>query len=103
MAILNFLAAAELIETDLWIQYCELAAHNKPYGDALNVLEDELVTYTCDVAHDEQSHELFINAFLSANGFADQPGCISHSSEQHGARGSADRLTNLMKVTVDTS
>lgn len=46
VAILQFLGAAELIETDLWVQYAELAVGNKPYADALNVLENELTIYT---------------------------------------------------------
>ena len=35
IAILRFLAAAELIETDLWQQYAELAQGNPRYGEAL--------------------------------------------------------------------
>lgn len=105
VAILRFLAAAELIETDLWVQYCELAKGNKAYGEALNLIEDELVTYTCDVAGDEQSHADFINGFLSANGHA--PVNLDAfrtlpSSKATGAR-QIGRLTNLMHVTVDTS
>ncbi len=105
VAILRFLAAAELIETDLWVQYCELAKGNKAYGEALNLIENELVTYTCDVAGDEQSHADFINGFLSANGHA--PVNLDAfrtlpSSKATGAR-QIGRLTNLMHVTVDTS
>ncbi len=48
--VLRFLAAAEFLETDLWDQYWELAAGNELYGEALNKIENELVTYTCDVA-----------------------------------------------------
>ncbi len=51
--ILRFLAAAETLETDLWDQDWELAAGNEAYGRALNRIEDELVTYTCDVAANE--------------------------------------------------
>ncbi len=105
VAILQFLAAAELIETDLWVQYAELAVGNKAYGDALNVLEDELVTYTSDVAGDEQSHADFINAFLTANGFAptnlDAFRTLPSSTAQ-GAR-KKGRLTNLLNTSVDTS
>lgn len=105
VAILQFLAAAELIETDLWVQYCEFADGNKAYGDALNVLEDELVTYTCDVAGDEQSHADFINAFLVAHG--KQPTNLDAfrtlpSSTAKGAR-QVGRLTNLLNTSVDTS
>src|SRR6266567_4590460 len=34
-AILRFLAAAEIIESDLWLQYQELAVGNAPYANAL--------------------------------------------------------------------
>jgi hypothetical protein len=105
VAILQFLAAAELIETDLWVQYAELATGNKAYGDALNVIEGALTVYTSDVAGDEQSHASFINAFLVANGksptnldaFRTLPSSTAGGARQIG------RLTNLMNVTVDTS
>ncbi len=35
VAILRFLAAAELIEADLWQQYAELANNNPAYNNAL--------------------------------------------------------------------
>jgi len=74
VAILQFLAAAELIETDLWVQYAELAVNNAPYGAALSVLENEIVIYTSDVASDEQSHADFIT-FLVANGKSPTGAC----------------------------
>ncbi|MDQ6663638.1 MAG: ferritin-like domain-containing protein [Acidobacteriota bacterium] len=103
--ILRFLAAAETLETDLWDQYWELAAGNEAYGRALNNIEDELVTYTCDVAANERSHEQLINAFLVANGQA--PVLLDDfrtlpSSNATGAQ-HLGRLTNLMELTVDTS
>lgn len=105
VAILHFLAAAELIETDLWIQYAELAVGNARYGRALNRIENELVIYTSDVAGDEQSHADFINAFLVANGqaptnldaFRTLPSSQATGAQQIG------RLTNLLNITVDTS
>ncbi len=105
VAILRFLAAAEFIETDLWDQYCDLAAGNKMYGNALNKIEGELVIYTCDVADDERSHEQFINGFLVDNGHA--PVNLDAfrtlpSSKATGAK-QIGRLTNLMNITVDTS
>ncbi len=105
VAILHFLAAAELIETDLWVQYCELAAGNRAYGNALNVIENELVTYTCDVAGDEQSHADFINGFLTANGYAPTNLDAFRTLPSSRARGARNigRLTNLMNNTVDTS
>ena len=40
VAITRFLAAAELIETDLWQQYKELALGNPAFGEALGVLDE---------------------------------------------------------------
>ena len=64
VAILRFLAAAELIETDLWQQYAELAEGNPGYGEALAAIDDDLPDYTVDVTEDELSHAEFINAYL---------------------------------------
>ena len=103
--VLRFLAAAESLEGDLWDQYWELAAGNAQYGRALNNIEDELVTYTCDVAAYERTHVEFINAFLVANGH--EPVSLDDfrtlpSSQAFGAQ-EQGRLTNLMELTVDTS
>ena len=78
VAILQFLAAAELLEADLWEQYNELGgiqdrerpggSGNKPYTGALSVLDKDLPQYIHDNADDEQSHANFINAYLGANG-----------------------------------
>jgi hypothetical protein len=78
VAILQFLAAAELLEADLWEQYNELGgiqdrerrggSGNKPYTAALSVLDKDLPQYIHDNADDEQSHANFINAYLRANG-----------------------------------
>ncbi len=103
--ILRFLAAAEFLETDLWDQYWELAAGNEAYGRALNNIEDELVTYTCDVAAAERSHAQFINAFLVANGKSPVEVDIFRTLPSSPAFGAQllGRLTNLMELTVDTS
>jgi len=103
--ILRFLAAAEFLEGDLWDQYWELAAGNAAYGKALNNIENELVTYTCDVAAYERTHSEFINAFLVANGY--EPVSLDDfrtlpSTPADGAQ-LQGRLTNLMELTVDTS
>ena len=78
VAILQFLAAAELLEADLWEQYNELGgiqdreraggSGNKAYTRALSVLDKDLPQYIHDNADDEQSHANFINAYLEANG-----------------------------------
>ena len=68
VAVLKFLAAAELVEEDLWQQYCELAVNNPGFNDALNQIDPALVRYVCDDRDDERSHAAFINSFLEAIG-----------------------------------
>ena len=114
-AILRFLAALELIETDLWQQYNELGgiqdgevpggSGSAAYTNALTVLDMDMPQYIHDNTEDEFSHELFINAYLVAHGanpvslelFRTLP-----SSKATGAQ-QIKRLTNLMQLTVDTS
>jgi len=62
IAILRFLAAMELIETDLWQQYAELAVGNPGFREALEAIDDDLPVYTVDITEDELSHAQFINA-----------------------------------------
>lgn len=104
-AILSFLAGAELIETELWIQYCELAEGNKAYATALDKIEGEMVPYVCDVTDDEQSHAKFINAYLVANGRPEVSPDKFRTLPSAKAKGAKDigRLTNLMEVNVDTT
>jgi hypothetical protein len=67
VAILQFLAAAELIESDLWRQYNELGgvdAANSGYVAALAVLDGDMSQYISDNTDDEISHETFLNAYL---------------------------------------
>jgi hypothetical protein len=115
VAILQFLAAAELLEADLWKQYNELGgiqdsevpggSGNPDYTAALAVLDEDMDQYIHDNADDEQSHANFINAFLEAHGedpinldkFRTLPGSKATGAQQIG------RLTNLMQLTVDTS
>ena len=78
VAILQFLAAAELLEADLWKQYNELGgvqdsevpggSGNPAYTQALAVLDEDMGQYIHDNADDEQSHADFINAYLEAHG-----------------------------------
>jgi hypothetical protein len=114
-AILRFLAAAEILETDLWQQYNELGGlqNNElpegvpsvPYQKALEVLDEDMPTYIHDNTEDEKSHVAFLNAYLESRG--GEPVDLSHfltlpSSEATGAR-QVKRLTNLMELSVDTS
>src|SRR5882672_76249 len=114
-AILRFLAAAEILETDLWQQYNELGgiqdsevpggSGNSVYTAALAVLDSDMAQYIHDNTEDELTHEVFINAFLASNG-ADTVNLDQFrtllSSQATGAQ-QIGRLTNLMQLTVDTS
>ena len=117
-AILRFLAAAEILESDLWIQYNELGgvqdnevpgltggSGSAPYIAALQVLDGDMPQYIHDNTEDELSHFQFINAYLASKGAAtvnlDQFRTLP-SSTATGAR-QIGRLTNLMQLTVDTS
>ncbi len=119
VAILRFLAAAELIESDLWAQYTELGGvasdsespgvpnggGNTPYVNALKSIDGDMPQYITDNTDDEFSHAAFLNAYLKAHGedevnldeFRTLP-----SSKATGAQ-NIGRLTNLMALNVDTS
>ncbi len=105
VAILQFLAAAELIETDIWDQYCDLADGGTAYQAALKTIEDDLGIYVCDVAGDERSHAKFINAFLVAHGFTPTNLDAFRTLPSSKAKGAKQigRLTNLLNTSVDTS
>jgi ferritin-like protein len=114
-AILRFLAAAEILETDLWQQYNELGgiqddevpggSGNPTYTDAIEVLDEDMPQYIHDNTEDELTHEVFINAYLASKGaetvnldqFRTLPSSKATGAQQIG------RLTNLMQLTVDTS
>jgi Ferritin-like domain len=116
VAILRFLAAAEILETDLWQQYNELGgiqdsevpggSGNAVYTKALSVLDADMAQYIHDNTEDEMSHFTFINAYLIAKG-ADPVNLekfrILQGSQATGAQKHKLRLTNLMQLTVDTS
>lgn len=103
-AILRFLAAAEILETDLWQQYTEFADLDSPYGDALEVIDDDMPTYIDQNTADEFSHQSFLNAFLvkmhkqpvNLEPFRTLPSSPVAPVQSH-------RLTNLMHLNVDTS
>src|SRR5579872_4354428 len=70
-SILRFLAAAEILETDLWQQYTELAGQGAPdsgYKTGLEQLDGDMPQYISDNTDDELSHEVFINAYLKSKG-----------------------------------
>jgi hypothetical protein len=108
IAILRFLAAAELLETDLWQQYTELAGVNAAdsgYRAALEVLDEDMPQYISDNTDDEISHATFLNAYLASKGAP--PVNLDHFRTLQGSQATGaqqiGRLTNLMKLTVDTS
>ena len=115
-AILRFLAAVEIIETDLWQQYNELGgiqdaevpggSGSPLYTAALKNLDGDMDQYIHDNTEDELTHETFINAYLTSKGF--QPIDLERfrtlqGSQASGADKTRKRLTNLMQLTVDTS
>jgi hypothetical protein len=109
VAIIRFLAAAELVESDFWQQYNELGGvngGNAAYKAALENLDSDMPQYVADNTDDEMSHAAFLNAYLVAKG--EQPVNLDAfrtlpSSRATGANQSIKRLTNLSRLTVDTS
>jgi hypothetical protein len=120
IAILTFLAAAELIEADLWQQYAELGGLTpgqepvetdpsfvpmNSYQNAFMQLDPDGPQYISSNTLDEQSHAAFLNAYLQSIGaqavnldeFRTLPSSKAAPAQQIG------RLTNLMNLTVDTS
>jgi hypothetical protein len=114
-AMLRFAAAAEIIETDFWVQYNELGgiqdsevpggSGNPAYAAALAVMDDDMAQYIHDNTDDEFTHQNFLNAYLASKGadtvslesFRTLPG-----STATGSSGKL-RITNLMQLTLDTS
>lgn len=114
-AMLRFAAAAEILETDFWVQYNELGgiqdseesdgSGNPDYTNALKVLDGDMDQYIHDNTEDERTHFTFLNAYLQSKGrpgvslekFRTLPG-----SKAKGSSGKL-RLTNLTQLTLDTS
>jgi len=138
-SILRFLAAAEIIESDLWEQYWELAngtvdfaatdpatgsfptatGGNKPYHDALQILDMDMPQYVLDNTDDEFSHANFIRAYLKSKNantsdidllasshfrtLVRQPNNGPFITSQATGSTKKPRLTNLTQLTVDAS
>ena len=129
-AILRFLAAAEILESDLWEQYWELggvpfgehvdiprgespphfSGGNAPYIAALEILDGDMPQYITDNTDDEFSHQAFIRAFLASRGASTADidllaGPTFRTLPGSTAMGSSGklRLTNLTQLTIDTS
>ncbi len=114
-ALLRFAAAAEILETDFWVQYNELGgvqdsevpggSGNAAYTAALAVLDEDMAQYIHDNTDDEFTHQNFLNAYLVAHGAAPvnlEPFRTLQGSTATGSSGQL-RLTNLMQLTLDTS
>jgi hypothetical protein len=125
VALLQFAAWAEIVESDLWTQYAELGGvgpsgggsaqsseefqkfigGNPAYTLALQNLDGDMPQYITDNTDDELSHAAFLKAFLRSRGevpvdleeFRTLP-----SSQATGAR-QIKRITNLMNLNVDLS
>ena len=107
-AILRLLAAAEIIEADLWQQYEELGGVNAApsgYTAGLQQLDGDMPQYISDNTDDENSHVHFLNAYLESKG--EQPVNFDQFRTLPGSQASGaqpiGRLTNLMQLAVDTS
>src|SRR5215475_10719699 len=114
-ALLRFAAAAEILETDFWLQYNELGGiqddevpggtGSPAYTEKLKNLDEDFDQYIHDNTDDEITHFKFLNAYLMSKGAApanlDQFRTLTGST----ATGSSGkpRLTNLMRLTLDTS
>jgi hypothetical protein len=114
-AMLRFAAAAEILETDFWVQYNELGgipdkevpggSGNAAYTAALSMLDSDMAQYVHDNTDDEFTHQNFLNAYLrskGADGVDLEPFRTLQGSTAKGSSGKM-RLTNLMELTLDTS
>jgi hypothetical protein len=114
-ALLRFAAAAEILETDFWVQYNELGgipdnevpggSGNSAYTAALSVLDSDMAQYVHDNTDDEFTHQNFLNAYLASKGASKvdlEPFRTLPGSKASGSSGKL-RLTNLMQLTLDTS
>ena len=77
-ALIRFAAAAEILETDFWVQYNELCgipdkevpggSGNPAFTAALSVLDSDMAQYVHDNTDDEFTHQDFLNAYLEFKG-----------------------------------
>jgi Ferritin-like domain len=114
-ALLRFAAAAEILETDFWVQYNELGGvqdsevpggtGNVPYTAALTKLDSDMATYIHDNTDDEFTHQNFLNAYLVSKGADPVDLEKFRTLKGSSATGSSGilRITNLMELTIDTS
>src|SRR5437762_3228122 len=115
-ALLRFAAAAEILETDFWVQYNELGgvpntsevpggSGNSAYTALLAAIDDDMPQYIHDNTDDEFTHQNFLNAYLESKGASPvnlEPFRTPPGSTATGSSGKL-RLTNLTQLTLDTS
>jgi TAT (twin-arginine translocation) pathway-exported protein len=128
VAILRFVAAAEIIESDIWLQYQELAGvqdsevsqlasklipgypsqptgGNSAYTSDIKHLDLDMDQYIHDNTEDELTHEVFLNAYLASKG-ADTVSLDAFrtlpASQATGSNKTFGRITNLTQLTVHT-
>jgi hypothetical protein len=117
-AMLRFAAAAEILESDFWVQYNELGGIQDgevsggtgiaAYKTALQVLDSDFPQYIHDNTDDEITHFTFLNAYLMSKGAAPANLDAFRGLEGSTATGVntnliGKRLTNLTQLTLDTS
>src|SRR5215471_14310771 len=114
-ALLSFAAAAEILESDFWIQYNELGgiqdnevpggSGSPTYTAKLQNLDSDFPQYIHDNTDDEITHYTFLNAYLVSKGAA--PANLDQFRTLPGSKATGSsgqpRLTNLMQLTLDTS
>jgi hypothetical protein len=114
-AIMQFLAAGELLEVDFWTQYNELGgiqdnevpggSGNRHYTERLREIDPNFSQYIHDNTDDEISHATFINAYLVSRGA--EPVSLDQFRTLEGSKATGSsgkpRLTNLMQLTIDSS
>lgn len=131
IAILRFLSALEQVETDLWVQYAELAGPTKnvpgtlgnspvdlvvdntpittglapSYIQGLLQLDGDMPQYIADNTDDEISHHRWLNNYLESKGAKRVDLGEFKFFRPSGVSGVPTnlRLTNLKNLTVDTS
>src|SRR5437588_4818495 len=117
-ALLRFAAAAEILETDFWVQYNELGgipdsevpggSGNPIYTAKLQNLDADFSQYIHDNTDDEFTHQNFLNAYLVSKHAAPadlNPFRTLQGSTATGVNSAliGKRLTNLTQLTLDTS
>src|SRR5581483_4994080 len=83
----------------------KLAGGNAPYTNALNQLNGDMAQYIHDNTEDEFTHHRWLNDYLKSKGVAQEDLSQFATLESSTAEGALQlgRITNLMRLTVDTS